>query len=97
MKEILSGELVTLWQVRLTTSLLGIYQSQPEAARAAHAQELLGSPATTQSFQAFKQTLSNGSCQYWQIEKLSKVEVSIRERALAKLTTEEKEALGLNG
>jgi hypothetical protein len=109
MKEMISGEVTTIWEGRGDvdmnegkggTRLVGWYLTEAEAKEAVKQEGCWGSPGFVRGYQVLKQKLSNNEVQYWKIERLE-VQAhfdytnQVRKSALAKLTDEEKRVLGV--
>jgi hypothetical protein len=105
MVEILQGELVYLFEGRGDvdqtegrggTRCVGWYLSRKDAENAVKNEGVMGTPGYVKSHQALAVRMDNGDFQYYKIEKLEVETVeTARQRALAKLTPEEKKLLGL--
>lgn len=109
MVETLEGELVWIWEAcaeidqnegRGGLRLVGWYLTQSEAEESVKTEGVWGTPSHhVKQFKALKVRMLGGTFSYWKIEEVKVedpvTEAVIRNRALAKLTNEEKKVLGL--
>lgn len=105
MNKILEGLVVSLWEVRGEndtqegrggTHVVGYYLSEDEAKEAALTEGVFGMPSRHILKRECLRTQSPPYTSYLLQEvQISNIEVKLRERALAKLTEDEKRVLGL--
>lgn len=107
MSETISGTLVDLWEGlgqgdsdhgNAPTYTVGWYLTEAEAIEAVRTAGAWGSPGKVDRVQVLKANSDNGSYDYYEIRYIEVSCVDLekaRERALAKLTADEKKLLGL--